>query len=150
MTNAEIAQALRDLRDFLIIAGYEEGHATRYTHIARSIEKLAEPVVKLRREGRLKEIPGVGPTIQVYLKELIDEGMTSKQRDWESSAPWSVLEMTRVPGLGARTAKTIFGLTGATSLAELQQAEREGRLDDVPGVGPALREKIRSATLEPR
>lgn len=147
MTNDELAQALRDLRDFLIIAGYEEGHATRYTHIARAVEKWPEPVVKTRREGRLKEIPGVGPTIQVYIKELLEDGVTSKQRDWESSAPWSVLEMVRVPGLGAKTARTIFNVTGAKSLAELQAAEREGRLDDVPGVGPALREAIRDASL---
>ena len=145
MTNAELAQALRDLRDFLIIAGYEEGHATRYTHIARAVEKWPEPVVTLRREGRLKEIPGVGPTIQTYLKEILDEGASSKQREWEGSAPWSVLEMLRVPGLGARTVRLIFGLTGVTTLAGLQQAEREGRLDDVPGLGPALREAIRQA-----
>lgn len=145
MTNEQLAQALRDLRDFLIIAGYEEGHATRYSHIARAIEKWPEPVEKTRREGRLKEIPGVGPTIQVYIKELLEEGVTSKQRDWESSAPWSVIEMVRVPGLGAKTARTIFGLTGAKSLAELKEAERTGHLDDVPGVGPALKEAIRQA-----
>ena len=145
MTNAEIADALRDLRDFLIIAGYEEGHTTRYTHIARAVEKLPEPVTTLRREGRLKEIPGVGPTIQTYLKELLDEGVTSKQREWEGSAPWSVLEMVRVPGMGARTARLIFGLTGVTSLASLQRAEREGRLDEIPGVGPSLRQAIRRA-----
>ncbi len=145
MTNAELAQALRDLRDFLIIAGYEESHALRYTHIARAIEKWPEDVVKTRREGRLKEIPGVGPTIQVYIKELLEDGVTSKQRDWESSAPWSVVEMVRVSGLGAKTARTIFNLTGAKSLAELKEAESAGRLDDVPGVGPALREAIRAA-----
>jgi DNA polymerase (family 10) len=147
MTNSELAQALRDLRDFLIIAGYEEGHATRYTHIARAIEKHPEDVARMRREGRLKEIPGVGPTIQGYIKELLEDGVTSKQRDWESSAPWSVVEMVRVPGLGARTVRTIFNLTGVKSLAELKEAEAAGRLDNVPGVGPALREAIREASL---
>lgn len=147
MTNAELAAALRDLRDFLIVAGYEESHATRYTHIARAIEKMPEPVENMRREGRLKEIPGVGPTIQVYLKELLDDGVTSKQRDWESSAPWSVLEMVRVPGLGARTVRTIFGMTGVRNLAELQQAERDGRLDDIPGLGPSHRKAIREFSL---
>ena len=145
MTNAELAQALRDLRDFLIIAGYEEGHATRYTHIARAIEKHPESVERMRREGRLKEIPGVGPLIQVYIKEILEDGVSSKQRDWESAAPWSVVEMTRVPGLGAKTARTLFHALGVKSLAELQQAEREGRIVDVPGVGEALREKIRNA-----
>lgn len=145
MSNAEVAHALRELRDFLIIAGYEEGHATRYTHIARAIEKLPEEIATLRREGRLKEIPGVGPTIQTYLKELLDDGVTSKQREWESAAPITVLEMLRVPGLGARTVRLIFGLTGVTTLAQLKAAESDGRLDEIPGVGPILREKIRQA-----
>ena len=145
MSNAEVAHALRELRDFLIIAGYEEGHATRYTHIARAIEKLPEEIATLRREGRLKEIPGVGPTIQTYLKELLDDGVTSKQREWESAAPITVLEMLRVPGIGARTVRLIFGLTGVTTLAQLKAAESDGRLDEIPGVGPALREKIRQA-----
>ena len=148
MSNAQVAQSLRDLRDFLIIAGYEEGHATRYTHIARTIEKLPEDVTLLRREGRLKEIPGVGPTIQTYLKELLDEGVTSKQKEWENSTPITVLEMLRVPGMGARTARLVFGLTGVTSLAELQEAEREGRLDEIPGLGPALRERIRTSARD--
>lgn len=145
MTNEALAQALRDLRDFLIIAGYEESHATRYSHIARTIEKLPEPVLKMRREGRLKEIPGVGPLIQVYIKEILEDGVSSKQRDWEAQAPWSVVEMVRVPGLGAKTARRIFHATGVKSLAELKAAEREGRLDDVEGLGPALRKAIREA-----
>jgi len=145
MTNEEMAQALRDLRDFLIVAGYEESHVTRYTHIARYIERMNEPVLQMRREGRLKEIPGVGPLIQTYIKEILEDGVCSKQRDWESQAPWSVVEMVRVPGLGARTAKHIFNATGAKSLAELKEAERNGQLDRVDGIGPALKEAIREA-----
>ena len=145
MTNAELAQALRDLRDFLIIAGYEESHATRYTHIARAIDKSPESVEAMRREGRLKEIPGVGPLVQVYIKEILEDGVSSKQRDWESQAPWSVVEMTRVPGLGAKTARTIFHALGVKSLAELKAAEREGKLDGVPGVGASIMAKIRDA-----
>lgn len=138
MTNEELAQALRDLRDFLIIAGYEESHATRYSHISRAIAKWPEPVEKLRREGRLKEIPGVGPLIQLYIKEILDDGVSSKQREWESAAPWSVVEMTKVPGLGAKTARTLFHALGVKSLAELKVAESEGRLSDVQGIGPAI------------
>lgn len=145
MTNEELAQALRDLRDFLIVAGYEESHVTRYTHIARAIEQSPESVLKMRREGRLKEIPGVGPTIQGYIKEILEDGVCSKQRDWESVAPWSVVEMVHVHGLGARTAKRIFNTIGAKSLAELKEAERNGTLAQVDGVGPALMEAIREA-----
>ena len=141
MTNAELAHKLRDLRDFLIIAGYEESHATRYTHIARTIEKMPESAEQMRREGRLTEIPQVGKLIAMYIRELIDTGTCSKIRDWESEAPYTVVEMCRVPGLGPRTARILFAGYGVKSLVELQQAVRERKLDDV------ISEKLRSAAL---
>lgn len=148
MTNAELAQKLRDLRDFLIIAGYEESHATRYTHIARTIEKHPESVEQLRREARLQEIPGVGKLIQLYIKEILEDGVSSKQRDWESSAPITVLELVRIPGLGAKTARNLFIAHGIGSLADLKQAQEAGILTDVVGVGPKMRETIREYLAE--
>jgi len=142
VTNAQLARRLRDLRDYLIIAGYDESHATRYTHIARSIETMPESVEQMRREGRLKEIPQVGPTIALYIKEILDNGICSKQRDWESFAPFSVVEMCRVPGLGPKSAKLLFEGFGIKSLAELKAAVEGGKLNSL------LSEKAREAILE--
>jgi len=148
MTNVELAQKLRDLRDFLIIAGYEESHATRYTQIARYIEKLPEPVETLRREGRLKEIPGVGKLIQLYIKEILEDGVTSKQRDWEPFAPITVLELVRIPGLGAKTARQLWQGHGIGSLAQLREADTAGVLADVEGIGPKMLATIRKHLAE--
>lgn len=142
MTNAELAQALKDLRDFLIIAGYEESHATRYTMIARSIEKLPEPAEELRKIGKLREIPGVGPLVHQYIEEILDTGTCSKVKDWLPYAPWSVIEMVRVPGLGAKTAKKLYQEYQIKDLAELKQAAESGRLGEIKGLGPKLIEAI--------
>jgi DNA polymerase (family 10) len=139
MTNAELAAKLRDLRDFLIIAGYEESHATRYTTIARTIEKMPESVEEMKREHRLTEIPQVGKLIALYIKEILDEGVSSKQKEWEKVAPISVLELVRIPGLGPKTASVLFHSYGIDSLASLREADAAGILDGVPGIGPKLR-----------
>ncbi len=133
---------MRDLRDYLIIAGYEESHAARYSHIAHSIEAMPEPVEQMRREGRLKEIPQVGKLIQLYIKEILDTGVCSKQKDWEGHTPYSVIEMLRVPGLGPRTARVLFEAFGLKSLAELKYANGVGQLNDV------LSEKLRKAIAD--
>jgi DNA polymerase (family 10) len=125
----------------LIIAGYEESYASRYTHIARYIENMPESAEQMRREFRLREIPQVGKLVQTYIKEIIDTGACSKQRDWEQFAPYSTVEMCRVPGLGPRTAQMLFGRFGIKSLAELKQAIGESRLDDV------LPDSLRSAVI---
>jgi DNA polymerase (family 10) len=136
MTNQELANELRDLRDFLIIAGYEESHATRYTQIARSIEKLPEDINVLKNEGRLGEIPGVGKLIQLYIKEYLETGTSSKRAEWADQAPDSVLELVRIPGVGAKTARFLFQNYGVFSLKALKLAIEEGKLKDAPGIGP--------------
>lgn len=144
MTNAELADKLRDLRDFLIIAGYEESHATRYTQIARYIEKMPEPIEDVKREHRLTELPGVGKLVAQYIREIMDDGVSSKQKEWEESAPVSVLELVRIPGLGPKTARKLFQEYGIDGLAKLRDADANGMLAEVQGVGPRLIEAIRA------
>ena len=136
MTNPELAQKLKDLRDFLIIAGYPEGHATRYSHIARYIEKMKEPAATMLAEGRLGEIPGVGPLVKQYIREIIQDGVSSKQLEFEKDAPISVLELVRIPGLGAKTARRLFQEFGITSQAELKKALEADVFVDAAGIGP--------------
>ena len=142
MTNLELAAKLKDLRDFLIIAGYEESHALRYTQIARSIEKLPEPVEILAAEGRLNEIPQVGKLIAQYITEILQTGTSSKQQEWESEAPITVLEMVRVPGLGAKTARKLFQEHQIATIAELKLKAEIGELSAIPGIGPKMVEAI--------
>ena len=144
MTNSELAEKLRDLRDFLIIAGYEESHATRYTQIARYIEKLGEPIEEIMRTRRLNEIPGVGKLIAQYISEIVEDGVSSKQKEWESQAPITVLELVRIPGLGPKTARKLFQEYGVDSFAKLKQADEAGILQEVQGVGPKLIQAIRA------
>ena len=146
MTNGELAQKLKDLRDFLIIAGYEESHATRYTQIARYIEKMPEAVDDLNRERRLGEIPGVGKLVAQYIREIIEEGVSSKQKEWEAQAPITVLELVRIPGLGPKTARKLFQEYGIENFAKLKQADEAGVLQEVQGVGPKLIQAIREHT----
>lgn len=143
MTNQELAQALRDLRDFLIIAGYEESHATRYTNIARYVERMPEEVNVLQREHRLDEIPGVGKLVATYIKEILETGRSSKHDEWEKEAPLTVLELVRIPGLGAKTARRLFHEFKIGSLESLHKAIDEGTLNDAEGIGPATLEKWR-------
>jgi DNA polymerase (family 10) len=148
MDNRELAQKLRDLRDFLIIAGYEESHAFRYTNIARFIEKMPEDVNVLKREFRLREIPGVGKLIQLYIKEILEDGVSSKQKEWESTAPITVLELVRIPGLGAGTARRLFLEHGIYDLRSLKLALETGTLEQIHGIGPKLIETIRGAVKD--
>ncbi len=144
MTNTELANKLRDLRDFLIIAGYEESHATRYTQIARFIEKMPDSVEDVHAEHRFTDIPGVGKLVAQYIREIMDTGVSSKQKEWEEQAPITVLELVRIPGLGPKTARKLFQEYGIKDLSDLKLADESGTLSEIQGVGPKLIEAIRA------
>lgn len=141
VTNGELAARLRDLRDYLVIAGYPEEHASRYGVIARQIEGWGESVAEMRRVGRLEEIRGVGPTVRTYIKEILDDGVSSKELEYRDTVPITVLELVRVPGLGARTARMLLKKRGIASANDLRRALETGALDSTPGVGPKKRER---------
>ena len=96
---------------------------------------MGEPIEDLRKEGRLQEIPGVGPAVAGYLKEILEAGKSSKQAEWEATVPFSVVELVRIPGLGAKTAQRLLHEHGVFSLESLKVAIDTGLLGTARGVG---------------
>lgn len=144
MTNEELARELKDLGDLLVIGGYEESHATRYAKLAYQIPRLPESVEQMHREGRLRELPGVGETVAQIIAEYLTTGTCAKRQEWEREhAPTSVLELVSIPGLGAKTARRLYAERGIASLAAFAEALDTGALDDFKGLGPKLRQAVR-------
>ena len=56
--------------------------------------------------------------------------------------PPSLFALFRVPGLGPRKIEALREKLGITSLSELEDACRDGRIESVSGFGPAARKKI--------
>lgn len=146
--NDEIGERLKELHDLLVIGGYPPDHAARYPKLAYAISRHPESIDELYATGRLTEIPGIAKTVAGILGELISTGDCAKTRepsDGYLPPPRSVLELTAIPGLGAKTARALYAERGISSLAELQDAVKSGALAGFPGLGPKLREKILGA-----
>jgi len=74
MTNSEISSIFIDIAERLKLKKENIFKIRAYQKVARSINELQEPVVKLAAEGRLKEIPGAGEAIVKKLTELVTTG----------------------------------------------------------------------------
>ena len=143
--NDELGERLKELHDLLVIGGYPEGHAARYPKLAYAISRHPECIDDLHAENRLTEIPGIAKTVAGILGELIETGDCAKIREPSEGyipPPRSVLELTAISGLGAKTARALYAEKKIACLTELQDALRSGALDGFPGLGPKLREKI--------
>ena len=142
--NDEIAATVKQLGDFLIIGGYPEDHAKRYAQIAHTVSRWPESIDTLAVDDRLNEIPGVGGVITGYLQDIIATGTTDKFDDdqYGKPPPRSVLELTDIERLGAKTARTLYQEHGIDSLQHLCTALADGSLDGIRGIGPKMRDTL--------
>jgi len=74
MNNTEIAKVFIDIADLLERRKDSWFKIMAYRKAAQSIEESQVEVVQLAREGRLKEIPGVGEAINKKITELVNTG----------------------------------------------------------------------------
>ena len=121
----------------------------RYNRLAYVVSRHPEPISRLHAQNRLTTLPGVGATVAVILGELIETGTCAKistPGDGYEPPPATVLELTAVPRLGAKTARTLFRDHGIDSLAALRDALNDNRIERVPGLSNAVLARIRAAS----
>jgi len=74
MSNLEIATLFRNVAAVLTIQNANRFRIVAYEKVADSIEKLTSDIKDLWKDGKLREIPGIGDTIASYIDELFKTG----------------------------------------------------------------------------
>ncbi len=144
MKNAELAQILSTLADVLEIRGEDEHRADTCRKVARMFEGLAENVVKVRAEGRLRDLPGVGKSTAARIEQFLDTGRMDALHDAIEGFPDSLFELLTVRGLGPKTVGRLWREKGIATTDELALAIEDGDLDDMPQLGARTLARIRT------
>ena len=142
MRNADVAAMLNRVADLLEIKGENFFKIRAYREAVRQLDNLTTEVEELIKEGRLKEIPGIGEAMEKKIVEFVTSGQLEFLTRLESEVPPALLELTRVPGLGPRTAKDIYDALGILSLDALEEAAQTHRLLLVRGIKARTEENI--------
>jgi DNA polymerase (family 10) len=143
--NAELADQLDLLADLSEILGEESFRVIAYRRAATRIRETPAPVAELALDGKAKELPGVGRTIEGKVVEIVQKGEIEALTRRRQRVPAGVVEFLRLPGVGPKTAARIWTELGITTLDGLQGAAEEGRLRELSGLGQRSEEKILSA-----
>lgn len=144
--NDQLGEQLKALQQFLVVGGYPEDHAARYPKLAYALSRYPEPVSLMLAEGRLESFPGVGEIVGKIIAEFIRTGTCTKWQEWKEHTPESLLEVTTIPGLGAKTVRGLYVDMGIKNLADLKTALEAGKLKGVPGIGPKTLKSIQEHT----
>src|SRR2546428_11444574 len=133
---------LNRVADLLEIKGENFFKIRAYREAVRQLDNLTTEVGELTKEGRRKATPGGGEAMEKKIVEFVASGQLEFLPRLESEVPPALLELTRVPGLGPRTAKDIYDALGILSLDALEEAAQTHRLLSVRGIKAKTEENI--------
>lgn len=141
MKNAELAKMLREIADFLEIQ--EVQYKPRaYRRAARNVESLSESIEDVHERGDLQDVEGVGESIAEKVAEYLETGEMSYYEELKADLPIDIEAITRVEGVGPKTAKKLYMELGIETLDDLEAAAESGAIAELEGFGEKSQQNI--------
>ena len=140
--NQDVAEQLELLADLLEIEGEAAFRVLAYRRAALRVRDTGGPVAQLALDGKAKELPGIGATIQDKIVQIVNTGEIEALAKRRKTIPPEVVDFLQIPGLGPKTVRKIWQELGVTTLAELKEAARAKQLRTLPGLGAKVEENI--------
>jgi DNA polymerase (family 10) len=143
MDKNQIAQLLEEIAALLALKdGSNPFEVRAYENAARAVNALDGDIAQLVHEGKLKGVPGLGPTTIKRIEEAVETGHITFYDELQATTPPIKLDMLRIPGLGPKKINAIHDALQVHSIDELEQACRDDRVARLPGFGKKTQEKI--------
>jgi DNA polymerase (family 10) len=135
MNNKDLADIFTLIANLSEIKGEIIYKTLAYRKAAENLAGLGRDVNEYWKEGKLEEIPGVGKAISEKIDELLRTGKLEFLEKLEKEVPVSLANWLQVPGLGPKKVALIWKELQITTMQELEQAARAGKLRHLPGMG---------------
>src|ERR1700744_1302004 len=127
MEKDKVAEILVEIGVLLELKGENPFKTRAYANAARTIESLAEPLVKLVDEKRLGEIKGIGEALEQKITELVETGKLKYYEELKASIPPGFIEMLDISGLGPKKIQALAKKLGGDSIERLEAACKAGK-----------------------
>jgi DNA polymerase (family X) len=135
--NEQIAGRLEEVARLLQDQGADPYRVAAYMRAAASVRSTPEPLDQILRDhglDGLQALPRVGESIARAIRELLVHGrLPMLDRLRGQTNPVALL--ASVPGIGRVLAERLHDDLGLETLADLETAAHDGRLDSIAGFG---------------
>ncbi|MBM2814012.1 MAG: polymerase [Ignavibacteria bacterium] len=126
----------------LEIKGENPFKSRAYSNAAEIIKSGVYDLEYLTHEGRLSEIKGFGDALVNKITEYYNAGSISFYEKLTSEVPESLVEITKISGLGPKRTKQLFDTFKISTLEELESACLDNKLTELKGFTPKFQEEI--------
>ena len=142
LDNAAIAERLDAFAALLDLAGSNVYTSRAFRRAADTVRETLVPVEALVREGRVRELRGIGAGISARLEELVETGRIAELDELEREVRPELIGLGRLIGVGPKRMLELADALGVRTADEFRAAALAGGLRTVRGVGPATEQKL--------
>ena len=144
-TNAELAGRFEEFAD-LLEADDVEYKPRAYRRAAESVRAHPTPIadyVAADDRESIETIDHVGDAIASKIVEYVETGEIEELEELRAELPIDIADLTRIEGVGPKTAGKLYRELGIQTLDDLEEAAEAGEVQEVKGFGPKTEENIR-------
>ncbi|MDK2971855.1 MAG: polymerase [Candidatus Sumerlaeota bacterium] len=141
-TRNQLLDAFREMGVLLELDGANTFKSGAYSKAVRILGDESIDIGEHVQKHSLTSINGIGKGIAEKIEEFWSKGSIGELEELRAKFPAGLVEMTAIPGFGAKKARAVFQELGVTNIEELQRAAEDGRLADLKGFGKKTAEKI--------
>lgn len=151
MDNATMARLLDQTADLMEIDGCDSFRIRSYRRAAEAIEQTTVDLATCCDDTpRLLEIPGIGKSMASNLQAIARTGSLPVRDELVAKYGSGILELMKLPGMGAKTTALFWSAAHVTTIAELEAAIDTGKLAELPRMGQKQIDKIKKGIEEYR
>jgi len=143
MKNKELASLFSRIADALEIKGEMQFKVIAYKNAARILEDLTEDIETIAKEKRLRQISGIGEGMAKKIEEYLETGKMKKYAEALSGLSEKLLELLKIPSMGAKTIRLAHKELGVKNLDDLKKVIEDGSLAKLFGMGEKRVENIK-------
>jgi DNA polymerase (family X) len=148
--NEAVAQHLENIARLLTLKHDDPYRIGAYSDAARNIAGIADDIEVLHQRGQLEEIRGVGRSIAEKVAEFLETGHSSYEQELEREIAPEAPDLLEIPSIGPVRARLIQERLGISTVADLERAARDHRLQTLPGIGETLEARIADEAAQAR
>ncbi len=141
MKNQQIAKIFNELAQLLELKNESIFRIRAYRRAAQNIADFSKDVAMCSEE-ELMQLPGIGKDLAAKIKEYCETGKVAAHEKMIKEIPSGVLDLSRIPGLGPKTAKMFYEQLKIRSIEELEAQARAGKLAGLRGIQKKTEENI--------
>jgi DNA polymerase (family 10) len=142
MDKKQVADILSEIGTLLEVKGENPFKCRAYHAGARIVTSLTQDLNALVTSGEIRDIKGIGDALAEKITELVQTGSLDYYDRLKASVPPGVLQMLAINGIGPSKVRVLSGKLNITTLEQLEQACKDGRIRSVEGFGQKTEENI--------